>query len=141
MIPEDDEGQEKSDSRSEEKRGSRPQRKGDSRSHVKRGPRPLRPPMERFETVRKEIIEVLTRFGPMTARELSAEVRVRERDVHDHLRHIKMSLEKSGKRLVMIPAECRRCGFVFDDRSRVTKPGKCPQCRGTSIDEPEFKVM
>ena len=97
--------------------------------------------MERFETVRQEIVEVLGRFGPMTARELSTEVRVREREVIEHLEHIRRSLEKTAKRLEVLPPECRKCGFVFSERVRLTKPGKCPQCRSTSIEEPAFKVL
>lgn len=84
---------------------------------------------------------MLTRFGPMSARQLSAEVSVRERDIYDHLRHIQRSLEKSGRKFITIPARCRKCGFVFIDRSRLTKPGKCPECRGTTIEEPEFQVQ
>jgi predicted Zn-ribbon and HTH transcriptional regulator len=98
------------------------------------------PPMERQETVRQEMISVLEVFGPLTARELSAEVRVREREVHEHLEHIRKSLEKTGKRLEVTPPECRKCGFVFADRNRLTKPGKCPSCRSTSIEAPAFKV-
>jgi len=96
--------------------------------------------MERRETVRKEIVSVLEVFGPMTARELSAEVHVMEREVLEHLAHIRQSLDKSGKRLVVTPPECRKCGFVFLERKRLTKPGKCPSCRSTSIESPAFKV-
>lgn len=103
------------------------------------GKEPTRP-AERHETVRQEIISVLEVFGPMTARELSAEVRVRDSEVHGHLEHIRISLEKTDRELVVTPAECRKCGFVFMDRKRLTKPGKCPSCRSTSIEEPEFKV-
>ena len=107
---------------------SRPDRKGP------------RAPMARDETVRQEIVSVLEDYGPFTARELSTEVRVREREVHEHLEHIRRSLEKTGKRLEVTPPECRKCGFVFADRKRLTKPGKCPSCRSTSIEAPAFKV-
>jgi len=96
--------------------------------------------MERNETVRKEITSVLEVFGPLTARELSAEVRVQEREVIEHLEHIRKSLAKSDRELVVTPSECRKCGFRFMDRKRLTKPGKCPSCRSTSIEEPSFKV-
>lgn len=110
-----------------------------SRAHPKAKP-PARP-MERYETVRQEIIALLERFGPMTARELSSEVSVRERDVYDHLEHIRTSLRKTRKNLSILPAECRKCGYTFTSRRRLTKPGKCPQCRSTSIAEPEFTIQ
>jgi predicted Zn-ribbon and HTH transcriptional regulator len=103
----------------------------------KKGPRV--PPV-RTETVRQEMVSVLEAFGPLTARELSAEVRVREREVHEHLEHIRRSLEKTGKQLEVTPPECRKCGFVFTDRKRLTRPGKCPSCRSTSVEAPAFKV-
>jgi len=98
------------------------------------------PPMERQETVRLEIVSVLKAFGPMTARELSTEVRVREREVIEHLEHIRKSLAKSDSELVVTPSACRKCDFVFTERKRLTKPGKCPLCRSTSVEGPSFNV-
>lgn len=97
-------------------------------------------PMERHETVRREIMEVLEGFGPMSARELSAEVSLREKDVYGHLEHIRISIGRSNKRLKITPAVCRKCGFVFTGRTRLTRPGKCPGCRGTAIDAPLFSI-
>jgi len=113
-----------------------------NRTGRKEGSDPLGPgiPRERHETIRQEIILVLKVFGPLTARELSAEVHVREREVIDHLEHIRKSLEKTGTPLEVTPPECRKCGFVFKTRRRLTKPGKCPSCRSTSIEAPEFKI-
>ena len=38
-------------------------------------------------------------------------------------------------RAVVERAECRKCGFRFDE-DKITKPGKCPECRETWIREP-----
>jgi hypothetical protein len=38
------------------------------------------------------------------------------------------------------PAECRKCGFVFQKREKLKKPGKCPICRSESIEEPLFGI-
>ncbi len=65
----------------------------------------------------------------MTARELSALVHIREKDVAPHLEHLEKSLRRSGKRLVIEPAECLQCGFRFEKRRRFTKPSACPRCR------------
>lgn len=95
-------------------------------------------PVQRHRTVRQAIREALDAGLPMTARELSAEAGVREREVYEHLDHIRRSSGKKGPALVLIPAECNKCGFVFIKRKRLTRPGRCPTCRKESITEPLF---
>jgi len=41
---------------------------------------------------------------------------------------------------VMYPSECTKCGFTFEDRNRLKKPGKCPKCRSERIDEPAYTL-
>jgi hypothetical protein len=53
---------------------------------------------------------------------------------------VERSLHHSGGALVVEPAECFRCGFVFTKRERLRKPGRCPVCRGEVILEPLFSV-
>ena len=78
--------------------------------------------------------------GPATARELSRRVSVREKEVAEHLAHLARSLERRRERLVVEPAECLACGFVFRSRERLTRPGACPRCRSTRIEPPVFRV-
>ncbi|MBI5599784.1 MAG: transcriptional regulator [Deltaproteobacteria bacterium] len=96
-------------------------------------------PPERRETARRAIIALIEKT-PMTARDISAAVRVSERDVYRHLEHIQRTFRSAGKTLVVTPARCRHCGFVFRKRERLTKPGRCPLCRKGPIDEPLFSV-
>jgi predicted Zn-ribbon and HTH transcriptional regulator len=70
------------------------------------------------QTVRQMIIDILLE-GPATAKELSARVRIPEKDVLPHLAHIRKSLHHGQQRLVMDPACCRACGFVFQKRERL----------------------
>jgi hypothetical protein len=42
--------------------------------------------------------------------------------------------------LVIEPALCRHCGFVFEQRTRLAKPGKCPQCRRSGIEAPLYVI-
>ena len=91
-------------------------------------------PQERFETVRQEIIRLLEE-GEFSVSDISKEVGQSERDINDHLDQI----SKSGL-LVIIPSECANCGFVFKDRKRSKKPGKCPSCKSTHIYSPSFTV-
>ncbi len=91
------------------------------------------------DTVRQALIFALAE-GPRTARELSALVGIPEREVAGHLEHIQKTLAQSGRHLVIQPAECKKCGFVFKKREKFVRPGKCPVCRGESIREPLFSI-
>jgi len=94
-------------------------------------------PAAREETIRDSLREEL-RHGPRSARELSSLVGATEKDVIHHLEHLERSLRRSGERLVVEPACCQGCGFVFRKRSKLTRPGSCPKCRGSRIDAPCF---
>lgn len=96
-------------------------------------------PHDAHDTIRHEIIAELL-LGPCSARELSPAVRIPEQEVYGHLEHIRKSILSTGRRLVVIPAECRNCGFVFAKREKLKKPGKCPVCKGESIREPLFMI-
>jgi len=103
--------------------------------------RPKEPPVpgDRLDTVRREIVSVLE-GRTLSARDISVNVGVSERDVYEHLGHVQRSLERRGLKLAVTPAECRKCGFVFRKRERLTRPGRCPICKGQSIEEPLFTV-
>ena len=92
------------------------------------------------QTVRQMIIDILLE-GPATAKELSARVRIPEKDVFPHLAHIRKTLHRGQQRLVMEPAYCRACGFVFHKRERFRKPGRCPSCQHSFIEEPVFRIQ
>jgi predicted Zn-ribbon and HTH transcriptional regulator len=89
--------------------------------------------------MRHEILSELEQ-GLRSAGEISREVRISEREVYDHLEHIRKTASRSAKHLVITPAECRRCGFIFSKRERLRKPGRCPLCRGESIKEALFSI-
>ncbi|HWI40131.1 MAG TPA: transcriptional regulator [Verrucomicrobiae bacterium] len=76
----------------------------------------------------------------MSAKEISVAVRVAEKEVYGHLEHIRRSLHAAGGALEVTPAECRRCGFTFSARERLTPPGRCPACRHEGILEPLFSI-
>ena len=97
-------------------------------------------PVEMHDTVRREIIAVLEQ-GERSAKEVSSEVGISEKEVYSHLDHIRKTMNTTGRRLAITPAECKKCGFVFSKRERLKKPGKCPVCRGESIHEPLFSII
>jgi predicted Zn-ribbon and HTH transcriptional regulator len=96
-------------------------------------------PVERHETVRREILAVL-QDQTLSAKEISGEVHISEKDVFEHLAHIERSAHATGHQLTVIPAECLKCGFVFRKRERLKKPGRCPVCKGEQIQEPLFLI-
>ena len=89
------------------------------------------------QTLRQTIIAALAE-SPMTAKEISTLVGIPEKEVFSHLEHVQKTLHKTNQHLKIQPAVCRKCGFEFVKRARFTKPGRCPQCHGTSIEEPVF---
>ena len=99
-------------------------------------PRTPTVPKARSATARARILEALEVGVPVTLKELSGEVGLSERDLPAHLQHLQRSLKHQGKKLFIEPASCLDCGFVFRDRDRFTRPGKCPECRGTHLEAP-----
>ena len=107
---------------------------------MKKGPKEPAIPVSMHHTIRYEIVTALER-GPRSAGDISREVRISEREVYDHLEHIRKTASRAANHLVIKPAECRKCGFVFSKRERLRKPGRCPLCRGESIQEALFSIV
>jgi transcriptional regulator len=88
-------------------------------------------------TLRHQIGSMLTQ--PRTISSIAHELGVTRPDVEDHVRHLLKSARGIGRRVVVEPARCRSCGFTFDE-SKLTKPGKCPDCKGTHLYEPLIQI-
>ncbi len=91
-----------------------------------------------IRTVREEIL-VLLAGGWCSLLDISKSVGIPEKDAQEHLEHLRRSLRGKGG-LIVSPPECLSCGFVFEKRDRIGRPGKCPRCRGTHISSPRFRV-
>ncbi len=98
-------------------------------------------PSERSTTARERILAILECGRSLTLKELSGEVSLSERDLPAHLEHLQRSLRREGRRLLLEPATCKRCGFVFRKRTRFTRPSRCPSCRGTHLDPPRVGLQ
>lgn len=96
-------------------------------------------PVERQETIRQQIISLLE-GNTLSAKDISTDIRVSEKDVYGHLEHIQRTMNKTKYNFLIMPSECKKCGFVFRKRDRLRKPGKCPVCRGESIQDPLFSI-
>jgi predicted Zn-ribbon and HTH transcriptional regulator len=92
-----------------------------------------------MSTIRQQIIGILEQ-GFCDARDLSQELRISEKEVYAHLPHVGKSVSQQGKKLHIEPARCMACGFVFTSRNRVTRPGRCPECKNQRIENPRFRV-
>jgi predicted Zn-ribbon and HTH transcriptional regulator len=87
---------------------------------------------------RRELLELLRgRMLPLS--EIARLEKTRVQDLADDLEHLRKSLRHEGKRLVVEPAACQKCGFLFT-KGKLTKPGRCPKCKSTWIDEPRVGV-
>ncbi|WP_224963389.1 ArsR family transcriptional regulator [Geomonas subterranea] len=100
--------------------------------------RPRHPfiPPPRQDTVRRELT-VLLREENLTVRELSGLVGIPEKEVLEHLEHLRIALHG---RLDMTPPRCLECGFSFQKRERLKKPGRCPVCHSGRIIDPSFTI-
>ena len=96
-------------------------------------------PPERESTPRESLLQLLS-AQPKSARELSQEAGLSERDVVFHLGHLQKTLKTKRRRLRVTPATCLDCGYVFHKRTRLTSPGKCPVCRSTHLSDPLFSL-
>lgn len=93
-----------------------------------------------MQTVRQRIIALLSE-SEYSARDISQALRIREKEVYDHLSHIARTLTSQKRELKVTPAQCLQCEYVFGDRKRFTGPGRCPRCKGEHIQEPKYRVV
>jgi predicted Zn-ribbon and HTH transcriptional regulator len=92
-----------------------------------------------MQTIRKQIMEVLNK-KEMNAKDLSQTLGIREKEVYEHLSHIARSVTARRKKLIIIPAQCLECGFVFEKRKRFTRPSRCPHCKSEHIQSPMYQI-
>ncbi|MDJ0787420.1 MAG: transcriptional regulator [Myxococcota bacterium] len=76
----------------------------------------------------------------VTLRDVSRLAGVAEKELPDHLAHLARSLSAAGEELAIEPPVCRGCGFAFAKRTRFTRPGQCPRCKGRRISLPRLRI-
>lgn len=70
---------------------------------------------------------------------LARELGLTRRDIEGDLGHALRSARATGYAIEILPARCKTCGFVFG-ADRLTKPSKCPACKGTRLYEPMIRT-
>ncbi|MDV3104748.1 transcriptional regulator [Thermococcus waiotapuensis] len=92
-------------------------------------------------TRRQRIISLLEErdYSPSElARLLDLREKGATKAVLEDLKAIQRIVKREGKVLLIKPAECRSCGFVFKPEIKI--PTKCPRCKSEWIEEPRFKI-
>ena len=87
---------------------------------------------------RKDLLTLLS-AEPRSVSSLARALGLRREDVEDDLRHALRSARAADCHIVVLPASCRSCGFRFDE-TRLSKPSRCPMCRGTRLYEAQIAV-
>ena len=90
-------------------------------------------------TRRRQLIELLS-HEPRSISSIALEMGLHRGDVEEDLRHALRSAATAGHRIKVIPARCKTCDFVFSEE-RLTKPGRCPSCKGSRLFEPQICLL
>jgi len=90
-------------------------------------------------TFRRDLVRMLS-AQPRSASSIARELGLDRRDVEDDLRHAIRSARAGGHTIVIEPARCKQCGFVFGE-DRLAKPSKCPECKGTRLFEAQISIQ
>ena len=98
----------------------------------------LHAPGDNASVFRRRLLDLLSK-QPRSISSVARELGVKRSDLEADFEHLIRSARASGHQVVVEPARCRTCGFEFDER-KLTKPGKCPACRGTRIFEPQIRI-
>ncbi|AFK22323.1 transcriptional regulator [Pyrococcus sp. ST04] len=90
---------------------------------------------------REKIIELLLERDYSVselARILDMRGKGAKKAILNDLKVIARIAKREGMVLLIKPAQCRKCGFVF--RPEINIPSRCPRCKSEWIEEPRFKL-
>lgn len=91
-------------------------------------------------TLRQRIIELISGTR-LSSHQLAQLLGISERQVEDHLTHVVKTLaHHRSQRFALDPSVCQDCGFIFRDRTRLTRPSRCPLCHSEGITAPRYGI-
>lgn len=91
-------------------------------------------------TPRQRIMRLITETR-LSAFQLAQMMGLPERQIEEHLSHIVKTVSRDRGRLFLLePSSCQHCGFEFRERTRLTRPSRCPRCRSEAITAPRFGI-
>ena len=76
---------------------------------------------------------------PRSVSSIAREMGLGRAEVEDHLRHAIHTARAGGHQVLVEPAKCRQCGFIFGE-DKLSKPSKCPECRGSRLYEAQISI-
>jgi predicted Zn-ribbon and HTH transcriptional regulator len=73
---------------------------------------------------------------------LRAELRISVRALEEDLHHVERTLHRGTRKLVVKPASCWACGYLFKGRApkHFHTPSRCPRCRSEDIADARLRV-
>jgi len=89
-------------------------------------------------TRRQEIINILEE-QKQSAQHLANYFQTELKEILEDLEHIEISIKP--KKLKTNPAYCKQCNFIFKERSKVSKPSRCPRCRSEWVEAQMFFIQ
>ncbi|MFC1648532.1 hypothetical protein ACFL1B_03655 [Nanoarchaeota archaeon] len=89
---------------------------------------------------KRQMIIVFLEKDFVSLQDISYKFGVDLKEIIDDFKYIKHAINKEGRNIVMLPAQCKACGFTFKERSKVKTPSKCPNCRHERIEAAKFKI-
>jgi len=92
-------------------------------------------------TRRQKIIKLLEeRDYSVSELALMLEIRGKgsKKIILDDIKAIANVVKREGKVLLIQPAQCKKCAFIFKPEIRI--PSRCPKCKSEWIEEPRFKI-
>jgi transcriptional regulator len=89
-------------------------------------------------TRRRDLIAYLT-IQPRSVSSLARAFGLARRDMEEEIGHAIRSARRAGHRVIVEPARCRVCGFVFS-QEKLGKPAKCPSCRSSRLFEAQIRI-
>lgn len=98
--------------------------------------------LREMPTRRERIAEILEETEyPLTADDICRALDIKERSiVYEDINHISRSIKNEGKDLLVQPARCGNCDFVFKVKGSAKRPSKCPKCKGQWIISPGYLI-
>lgn len=93
-------------------------------------------------TRREEIARLLEESEyPLTAQDLCERLGLKKRSIiYEDIDHIARSVKREGKEVVVRPASCGKCNFIFSRIHSAKAPTKCPKCKSEWILAPAFLI-
>ncbi|MHA1772038.1 MAG: transcriptional regulator [Candidatus Thorarchaeota archaeon] len=94
-----------------------------------------------MQTRRERIAQLLEESDhPLTAQDIAEVLGLENRNVvFEDIEHIAKSAKREGKRVLIRPASCGKCGYVFTPKS-AKRPSRCPKCKSEWILLPGYLI-